>query len=80
MLRSRSEGDDDQFYSIALQRESAEAREGHRTPADAMRAAVYDATEQAVKGRPRHDSPSRPRGDLELLIDLKCDPSPGALP
>ena len=34
MLRSRAEGDDAQFYSIALQVAASEARQGHRDTAN----------------------------------------------
>jgi SpoVK/Ycf46/Vps4 family AAA+-type ATPase len=72
MLRSRVEGDDDQFYSIALQVAAAEARQGHRTTADELRAAVDDARSKSSKGASVAIPFSRPRGDLESLIDLKA--------
>lgn len=71
MLRSRAEGDDEQFYSIALQVAAAEARQGRRDTANDLRAAVDTA--RAARGV----SPSipiafaRPRGDLEGLLDLR---------
>ena len=40
MLRSRAEGDDAQFYSIALQVAASEARQGHRDTANELRSAV----------------------------------------
>lgn len=70
MLNSRAEGDDEQFYSIALQIAAAEARQGRRSTADALRAAVAAA-------RSRQESSSvpiqfsKPRGDLEDLIELR---------
>jgi hypothetical protein len=36
MLRSRAEGDDEQFYSIALQIAAAEARQGRRSIAEEL--------------------------------------------
>lgn len=71
MLRSRAEGDDEQFYSIALQVAAAEARQGHRTTANEIRAAVDEA--RSTNGV----SPSvvvpfaLPRGDLAGLLDLR---------
>lgn len=70
LLRSRAEGDDEQFYSIVLQIAAAEARQGRRSTAEALREAVA-----AARGR-KSDSAvaipfSRPRGDLEGLIELR---------
>lgn len=44
LLRSRAEGDDEQFYSIILQVAASEARQGHRTTAEELRAAVDAAS------------------------------------
>ena len=76
MLRSRAEGDEDQFLAIALQVAAAEARQGRRTNAELLRAAVEDVR------RGGGDKPSvrvalaQPRGDLEGLLDLR-EPSIG---
>ena len=43
LLRSRAEGDDDAFFSIALQIAAAEARQGRRTTAEELRAEVEKA-------------------------------------
>ena len=40
MLQSRAEGDDEHFFSIALQIAAAEARQGYRTLAEDLREAV----------------------------------------
>lgn len=71
MLRSKAEGDDDQFFSIALQVAAAEARQGRRQTAEEIREAVDDA-------RSAHGTRSSvavpfaaPRGDLEGLLDLR---------
>lgn len=69
MLRSRAEGDDEQFYSIALQIAASEARQGRRTTADELRAAVDDA-----RSRSRSSVPvqfGKPRGDLESIIEFR---------
>jgi SpoVK/Ycf46/Vps4 family AAA+-type ATPase len=72
LLRSRVEGDDEQFFSIVLQVAAAEARQGHRATADDLRVAVDDARSKSSKGATVTTIPfSRPRGDLESLIDLK---------
>ncbi len=71
MLRSRAEGDDDQFYSIALQVAAAEARRGHRQTAEELRAAVDDA--RSARGTTASVAVpfAAPRGDLEGLLDLR---------
>ena len=71
MLRSRAEGDEEQFFSIALQVAAAEARQGRRDTAMDIRAAV-DAARSAEGVRPSIPIAfSRPRGDLQGLLDLK---------
>jgi SpoVK/Ycf46/Vps4 family AAA+-type ATPase len=71
MLRSRAEGDEEQFYSIALQVAAAEARQGHRETAQEIRSAVDSA--RSGKGvRPSIPIAfSRPRGDLDGLLDMR---------
>ncbi len=71
MLKSRAAGDDEQFYSIALQVAAAEARRGHRTTAEDLRAAVDDARAVKSRGASVAIPFARPRGDLESLIDLR---------
>ena len=71
MLRSRAEGDDERFYSIALQIAASEARQGHRTTAEELRAAVDEARGKVSRGASVAIPFSKPRGDLESLIDLK---------
>lgn len=71
MLRSRADGDDERFYSIALQIAASEARQGHRTTAEELRAAVDDARGKASHGAPVAIPFAKPRGDLESLIDHK---------
>lgn len=71
MLRSRAEGDEDQFLAIALQVAAGEARQGRRSSAEEIRGAV-----EALRSR-RGDQPSvpiafaRPRGDLQPVLDLR---------
>jgi len=74
MLRSRAEGDDAQFYSIALQVAASEARQGHRETANELRSAV-DAARGATGVKPSVPvSFATPRGDLEGLLDHR-DPA-----
>ncbi|UDF05613.1 AAA family ATPase [Asticcacaulis sp. AND118] len=67
LLQSHAEGDQEQFYSIALQVAAAEARQGHRSTADALRSAVESAQAATPKG-PVAIQFSKPRGELEGLI------------
>ena len=71
MLRSQAEGDEEQFLSIALQVAAAEARRGRREAANEIRAAV-DAAREGRGVRPSIPIAfSRPKGDLEGLLDLR---------
>ncbi|WP_247651371.1 AAA family ATPase [Roseovarius autotrophicus] len=71
MLRSQAEGDQEQFYSIALQVAAGEARQGHRATAEEIRAAVDAARFQLGAKSSVPISFSRPRGDLDSLLDLR---------
>ena len=71
MIRSRAQGNDEQFYSIALQVAAAEARQGRRTTAEELRAAVDEARSQSSGGASVSIPFARPRGDLEGLIELR---------
>lgn len=71
MLKSRAEGDEEQFLAIALQVAAGEARQGRRTSAEEIRAAV-EALRRAKGDRAAvHVELSRPRGELEGLLDLR---------
>lgn len=71
MLRSRAEGDDEQFYSIALQVAATEARQGHRKTAEEIRAAVDGARSQWGTKASVAVPFAAPRGALEGLLDLR---------
>ena len=71
MLKCRAEDDDEQFYSIALQVAAGEVRQGHRTTAEQIRSAVDDARLKHGVGASVPISFSRPRGDLDSLLDLR---------
>ncbi|MBZ9776940.1 AAA family ATPase [Mesorhizobium sp. CO1-1-8] len=71
MLRSRAEGDDETFFSIALQVAAAEARQGRRTTAEEMRLEVDRARASKSRGPSVPISFSTPRGNLEGLLELR---------
>lgn len=71
MLRSRAEGDDDLFFSIALQVAASEARQGHRSVAEEMRAEVEKARAAKPRGASVPIAFSAPRGNLEGLLELR---------
>ncbi|MFT4077569.1 MAG: ATP-binding protein [Asticcacaulis sp.] len=67
MLQSQAEGDEEQFYSIALQIAASEARQGHRSTAIALREAVESAR-MSKKAPAVAIAFAAPRGALEGLI------------
>lgn len=67
LLRSHLEGDDDRFFSVAMQVAASEARRGHGKLAEELRALIDDA-----KSRRSLTAPvpiSRPRGELASLLE-----------
>jgi len=71
MLRSRAEGDDETFFSIALQVAAAEARQGRRATAEEMRAEVDRARAARSRGASVPIQFASPRGNLEGLLELR---------
>lgn len=71
MLRSRAEGDEEQFYTIALQVAASEARQGHRNVAEGLREAVEKARANSGRGQTVAVPFAAPRGDLADLIELR---------
>lgn len=71
LLRSRAEGDDDAFYSIALQVAASEARQGHKSTAEEMREEIERARARQPRGASVPIAFGLPRGNLEGLIDLR---------
>src|ERR1700729_2830414 len=71
MLRSRAEGDEDTFFSIALQVAAAEARQGHRQSADELRAQVDKARARNGRGQSVAIPFAHPRGNLEGLLEVR---------
>ena len=72
LLKSHSEGDDQRFYSIAMQIAANEARQGHGKLAEELRALIDKAKKQS-SGRQQIPSPipiGRPRGELSDLLTV----------
>ena len=71
MLKSRAEGDEDAFFSIALQVAASEARQGRRETAQEMRAEVDKARARSSQGASVAIPFAHPRGSLEELLELR---------
>lgn len=71
MLRSRAEGDDESFFSIALQVAAAEARQGHRQVAEDLRAEVDKARSATGRGASIPIKFATPRGGVEGLLEFR---------
>ena len=71
LLRSRAEGDEDAFYSIALQVAASEARQGRRETAQELRAEIDKARARGSRGASVAIPFSSPRGSLEGLLEMR---------
>ena len=71
MLRSRAEGDDEAFYSIALQIAASEARQGHRQTAEELRTEVDKARSKHSPGASVPIKFASPRGSVEGLLEMR---------
>lgn len=71
MLRSRAEGDDESFFSIALQVAASEARQGHRQVAEDLRAEIDKARSAAGRGAAIPIKFAAPRGSVEGLLEMR---------
>ena len=67
LLKSHLEGNDDRFYSVAMQVAAHEARLGHGKLANELRAMIDDAKERRGAGPPVPTD--RPRGELGNLLE-----------
>lgn len=69
LLRSYIEGDDDHFFSIAMQLAAAEARQGHGRLAEEMRVLIDEAKNRRAARSASQPVPiNRPRGELASLL------------
>ncbi|BBK44872.1 ATPase [Allostella vacuolata] len=71
MLKSRAEGDDEAFFSIALQIAASEARQGHKRAAEELRAVVDKARAQGSRGASIPIPFAHPRGSVEGLLEMR---------
>jgi len=71
MLKSRADGDDEQFYTIALQVAAAEARQGHREVAQQLRDAVEKARSATGTGQTVAVPFAAPRGELLGVLEAR---------
>jgi SpoVK/Ycf46/Vps4 family AAA+-type ATPase len=71
MLRSRAEGDEDAFFSIALQVAASEARQGRRETAQEMRSEIEKARARSSRGASVPIPFASPRGSLEGLLEMR---------
>ncbi len=71
LLRSRADGDDDAFFSIALQIAAAEARQGRRSTAEELRQEIEKARASKSKGAAVPIPFASPRGSLEGLLEMR---------
>lgn len=71
MLKSRAEGDDEAFFSIALQVAASEARQGRRQTAEEMRAEIDKARALGSRGASIPIQFSHPRGSVEGLLEMR---------
>ncbi len=73
LLKSHSEGDDQRFYSVAMQVAAHEAKQGHGKLAEELRTLIDKAKNRQATGQPIPIG--RPRGDLADLLTVsypKC--------
>ena len=71
MLNSRASGDDELYYSIALQVAASEARQGHKATATEIRDAVQRARGEASQSQGVAIPFGAPKGDLIDLLELR---------
>ena len=71
MIRSRAQGDEEAFFSIALQVAASEARQGRRQTALEMRAEIDKARTRSSRGAVVPIPFASPRGSVEGLLELR---------
>lgn len=71
LLRSHAEGDDRQFYSVAMQMAAHEAKQGHGKLAEELRELIDAAKARRAVGAAEGPVPiARPKGELAGLLSV----------
>lgn len=71
LIKSRAEGDEEAFYSIALQIAASEARQGRRQAAEELRAEIDKARARQSRGASVPIQFASPRGNIEGLVEMR---------
>jgi SpoVK/Ycf46/Vps4 family AAA+-type ATPase len=71
LIKSRSEGDEEAFYSIALQIAASEARQGRRQVAEELRSEIDKARATHSRGASVPIQFASPRGNIEGLVEMR---------
>lgn len=71
LIKSRSEGDEEAFYSIALQIAASEARQGRRQVAEELRSEIDKARANQSRGASVPIQFASPRGNIEGLVEMR---------
>lgn len=71
LIKSRSEGDEEAFYSIALQIAASEARQGRRQVAEELRSEIDKARATNSRGASVPIQFANPRGNIEGLVEMR---------
>lgn len=69
LIKSYLNGDDDQFYSVAMQVAAHEAKQGHGQLAQELREMIDNAKARVARGGVTHHI-ARPRGELANLLKV----------
>jgi len=72
LIKSRSDGDEEAFYSIALQIAASEARQGRRQTADELRSEIDKARAKQSAGASVPIQFASPRGSVEGLFEMRA--------
>ena len=71
LIKSRADGDEEAFYSIALQIAASEARQGRRQAAEELRAEIDKARASQSRGASVPIQFASPRGNVEGLVEMR---------
>lgn len=72
LIKSRADGDEEAFYSIALQIAASEARQGRRQTAEELRSEIDKARAKQSPGASVPIQFASPRGNVEGLFEMRA--------